>query len=183
MELYAGIDLHSNDNVLVVLDESDRVIYQKRLPNVLADIVAALASCQSTIKGVAVESTYNWYWLVDGLQEGDTPCIWSTRQRSNNMTGSSTAATSATQGTWRTCCGWGYCRRATSTRAKRALCAPYCASAANWCAIWPCRPAATLIKCWQEDDIEALALLPEQKPALQSNLALMHCLDEHITKL
>ena len=69
MELYAGIDLHSNNNVLVVLDESDRVIYQKRLPNVLEDIVAALTSCGGTIKGVAVESTYNWYWLVDGLQE------------------------------------------------------------------------------------------------------------------
>lgn len=39
MELYAGIDLHSNNNVLVVLDESDRVSYQKRLPNVLADIL------------------------------------------------------------------------------------------------------------------------------------------------
>ncbi len=39
------------------------------LPNVLADIVAALSSCGDTIKGVAVESTYNWYWLVDGLQE------------------------------------------------------------------------------------------------------------------
>jgi len=69
MELYAGIDLHSNNNVLVVLDESDRVIYQKRLPNVLSDIMPALASCQGTIKGIAVESTYNWYWLVDGLQE------------------------------------------------------------------------------------------------------------------
>ena len=69
MELYAGIDLHSDNNVLVVLDESDRIIYQKRLPNVLADIVAALASCEGAIKGVAVESTYSWYWLVDGLQE------------------------------------------------------------------------------------------------------------------
>jgi hypothetical protein len=68
MELYAGIDLHSNNNVLVVLDESDRVTYQKRLPNKLSDIVAALASCGGAIKGVAVESTYNWYWLVDGLQ-------------------------------------------------------------------------------------------------------------------
>jgi len=40
-----------------------------------------------------------------------------------------------------------------------------------------------LIKRWQEDDIEALALLPEQKLALQSNLALMHCADEQIERL
>jgi hypothetical protein len=61
MELYAGRDLHSNNNVLVVLDESDWVIYQKRPPNVLAVIVTALGSWQGAIKGVAVESTCNWY--------------------------------------------------------------------------------------------------------------------------
>ena len=50
MELYAGIDLHSNNNVLVVLDESDRVIYQKRLHNVLADILEiGRASCRERV--------------------------------------------------------------------------------------------------------------------------------------
>jgi len=34
--------------------------------------------------------------------------------------------------------------------------------------------SGNLIKRWQEDDIETLALLPEQKLALKSNLALMH---------
>ena len=69
MELYAGIDLHSNNSVVVVLDEHDRVVYRKRLPNDLGMIVAALRSCAGTINGVAVESTFNWYWLVDGLQD------------------------------------------------------------------------------------------------------------------
>src|SRR5574341_748639 len=73
MELYAGIDLHSNNSVVVVLDERDRVVYQKRLPNDLAGIVAALSACAGNITGVAVESTYNWYWLVDGLQEAGFP--------------------------------------------------------------------------------------------------------------
>jgi transposase len=70
MELYAGIDLHSNNSVVTVLDEQDRTIFAKRLPNDLATIVsAALRSCAGTLRGVAVESTYNWYWLVDGLQD------------------------------------------------------------------------------------------------------------------
>ena len=69
MELYAGIDLHSNNSVVNVLDENDRVVYAKRLPNDLATIIAALRSCSGKLHGVAVESTYNWYWLVDGLQD------------------------------------------------------------------------------------------------------------------
>jgi transposase len=68
MELYAGIDLHSNNSVVTVLDEQDRTVYAKRLPNDLGAIVAALRACAGTLRGVAVESTYNWYWLVDGLQ-------------------------------------------------------------------------------------------------------------------
>jgi transposase len=68
MELYAGIDLHSNNNVLVLLDENDRVVFSKRLPNQLDVILAMLRDCQGKVQGIAVESTYNWYWLVDGLQ-------------------------------------------------------------------------------------------------------------------
>ena len=69
MKLYAGIDLHSNNSVVNVLDEHDKVLYAKRLPNDLKTIIAALRSCPGTLVGVAVESTYNWYWLVDGLQD------------------------------------------------------------------------------------------------------------------
>jgi transposase len=69
MELYAGIDLHSNNSVVTVLDEQDRTVFARRLTNDLAAIIAALRSCAGTVRGVAVESTYNWYWLVDGLQD------------------------------------------------------------------------------------------------------------------
>ncbi|TAK83773.1 MAG: IS110 family transposase [Aquabacterium sp.] len=69
MKLYAAIDLHSTNNVTVVIDEQDRVVYQKRLPNDLALIVKELSVYQSEIEGIVVESTYNWYWLVDGLME------------------------------------------------------------------------------------------------------------------
>ena len=67
MKLYAGIDLHANNHVLVVSDEDDHVLYQKRLRNELSEILRALTPYQEPLQGIVVESTYNWYWLVDGL--------------------------------------------------------------------------------------------------------------------
>jgi transposase len=69
MKLYGAIDLHSTNNVTEVIDEQDRVVYQKRLPNDLALILKELSVYQSELQGIVVESTYNWYWLVDGLME------------------------------------------------------------------------------------------------------------------
>lgn len=68
MRVYSGIDLHSNNSVLVVSDEADRVLFRGRLPNRLEEILAALQPYRNELVGVVVEATYNWYWLVDGLQ-------------------------------------------------------------------------------------------------------------------
>lgn len=65
---YSGIDLHSNNSVVTVTDEEDRVVAEKRMPNELPKILALLAPWQDELVGVVVESTYNWYWLVDGLK-------------------------------------------------------------------------------------------------------------------
>jgi transposase len=69
MKLYEAIDLHSNNNVTVLIDEQDQVVYQKRLPNDLPVIVQQLSGYQASLQGIVVESTYNWYWLVDGLMD------------------------------------------------------------------------------------------------------------------
>ena len=69
MKLYGAIDLHSNNNVTVLSDEQDHVVYEKRLPNDLALIVQQLAAYRESLQGIVVESTYNWYWLVDGLMD------------------------------------------------------------------------------------------------------------------
>ena len=69
MKLYGAIDLHSNNNVIVLMDEKDKVVYQKRLTNHLPLILEELSPYASSIEGMVVESTYNWYWLVDGLME------------------------------------------------------------------------------------------------------------------
>jgi transposase len=69
MPLYGGIDLHANNSVVVLLNEQDQVIYQHRFANHLPEILEGLALHQADIQGIVVESTYNWYWLVDGLME------------------------------------------------------------------------------------------------------------------
>ena len=68
MTHYCGIDLHSNNHVVVVIDEEDRRVYEKRIQNDLALTLNALQPYRETLQGIAVESTFNWYWLVDGLQ-------------------------------------------------------------------------------------------------------------------
>jgi transposase len=65
---YSGIDLHTNNSVVTVTDEEDRVVVEKRLPNDLGKIVGLLMPWREELAGVVVESTFNWYWLVDGLQ-------------------------------------------------------------------------------------------------------------------
>jgi hypothetical protein len=61
---FSGIDLHSNNNVVVVSDEEDRIVYQKRLPNNLEQTRAALEPYRAELAGVVVESTYKRMQLV-----------------------------------------------------------------------------------------------------------------------
>jgi len=69
MEWYSGIDLHSNNSVVAVMDQEGKPVYQRRLPNDLQRIELALRPYRKELQGVVVESTFNWYWLVDGLME------------------------------------------------------------------------------------------------------------------
>jgi len=69
METYAGIDLHSSNNFIGVIDAKDKRLYSRRHDNQLGHVIKALTPFKKTLKGVVVESTYNWYWLIDGLQE------------------------------------------------------------------------------------------------------------------
>ncbi len=69
MKLYAGIDLHGKNLVLSVVDERNRQAVKVRLPLFLERILTALEPYREWLAGIAVESTYNWYWLVDGLMD------------------------------------------------------------------------------------------------------------------
>jgi len=67
--LYAGIDLHSNNSQLGILDQDDKRIFHKRLPNMADVILAEFEPYREELSVIVVESTYNWYWLVDCLME------------------------------------------------------------------------------------------------------------------
>jgi hypothetical protein len=73
--LYCGVDLHSSNGLYVITNPEDRPLFQKRLPNALPEVLAALEPYRGQRKVVAVESTYNWYWLVDGLLDHGYPVV------------------------------------------------------------------------------------------------------------
>tara|TARA_R110001592_G_scaffold316495_1_gene592993 strand:+ start:8851 stop:9036 length:186 start_codon:yes stop_codon:yes gene_type:complete len=61
MQFYCGIDLHSNNSVISLIDKKDKVIKENRLANDFDLIEKYLAPFQDNIEGIVVESTYNWY--------------------------------------------------------------------------------------------------------------------------
>ena len=69
MELYAGLDLHSRNTYIGIMDDAFNRVFKKRVPNDLDQILQILKPFKKRLKGFVVESTYNWYWLVDGLMD------------------------------------------------------------------------------------------------------------------
>ena len=67
MKLYTGFDLHSTNNYLAIIDKNGKRVFKKKMPNDSEQILAVLKPYKHDIVGIAVESTYNWYWLVDML--------------------------------------------------------------------------------------------------------------------
>lgn len=69
MDMYAGIDLHANNSFIGIAGEGDQRILGKRCPNERDRIFEMLSPYKEALRGVVVESTFNWYWLVDALME------------------------------------------------------------------------------------------------------------------
>jgi transposase len=69
MELYSGLDLHSTNTYIGILNCDFKRVFKKRVSNDLDLILQTLAPFKDQLKGLVVESTYNWYWLVDGLMD------------------------------------------------------------------------------------------------------------------
>lgn len=65
--LYGGLDLHGNNVFCTLMDAARNVRFERRFPNDLPAIREGLEPFRRWIKELAVESTFNWYWLVDGL--------------------------------------------------------------------------------------------------------------------
>ncbi|MGD8980729.1 MAG: IS110 family transposase [Desulfobacterales bacterium] len=69
MELYAGLDLHSRNTYIGIMDKAFNRVFKKRVSNHLEHILQTLDPFLAQLKGLVVESTFNWYWLVDGLMD------------------------------------------------------------------------------------------------------------------
>ena len=87
MLLYGGMDLHGDNVFCSLLDEKYDVVYERRFPNDLATILQGLEPFRERLNGLAVESTYNWYWLVDGLQENKYPALLANPARMQENSG------------------------------------------------------------------------------------------------
>jgi transposase len=73
--LMAGIDLHSNNVMIGIVDQDGRRLKHQRVGCRLEEAIGVLAPFKRRLQSVAVESTYNWYWLVDGLKARGYPVV------------------------------------------------------------------------------------------------------------
>jgi len=73
MQLYAGCDLHSTNNYWSIIDNDSKQIFSKKIPCHPQKILKMLEPFKPDLAGIAVESTYNWYWMVDLLMDEGYP--------------------------------------------------------------------------------------------------------------
>jgi len=75
MQLYAGLDLHSRNTFIGIMDKEFKRVFAKRVSNNLPLIIKTLEPFQDQLTGIVVESTFNWYWLIDGLMDAGYDCL------------------------------------------------------------------------------------------------------------
>ena len=95
---------------MALLDEDERLVYRKRLPNDAAAILETLEPYREEMRGLVVESTYNWYWLVDGLMDQGYRVQLANTAAIQQYAGLKYADDARTPAGWRSCCGWVCCR-------------------------------------------------------------------------
>ena len=69
MALYVGIDLHSRNGLVMIIDQDRNRVKKARLRNEPELYLRFLKPFQEEIVGIVIESTFNWYWLVDLLMD------------------------------------------------------------------------------------------------------------------
>jgi len=86
-KVMAGIDLHSNNIVAGIMDQDGKRLARQKLPCELKQVEQFLALYKKRLEQVAVESTFNWYWLVDGLQAAGYPVVLANPARMEQYNG------------------------------------------------------------------------------------------------
>ena len=69
MRLYTAFDLHSTNSYLAIINEKGERVFKRKLLNDPLKILTTLKPFKKDVVGIVVESTYNWYWLVDMLMK------------------------------------------------------------------------------------------------------------------
>lgn len=72
-KLIAGMDLHSNNLLIGLINQDGRRIAHRKVECDLRAVTEFLEPFKRQIQSMAVESTFNWYWLVDGLRAAGYP--------------------------------------------------------------------------------------------------------------
>jgi transposase len=85
--LMAGMDLHSNNVMIGIVDEDGQRVRHQKLECDLEAVSEFLRPYKRRLKSVAVESTYNWYWLVDGLRAVGYPVVLANPARIEQYSG------------------------------------------------------------------------------------------------
>jgi transposase len=194
----AGIDLHSNNLVIGIVDLEGKRLGQRKVDCELKKVVEFLAPYKKRLEAVAVESTYNWYWLVDGLQAaGFTVHLVNTAavkqydglKHGGDFSDARHLAHLLRLGILPV--GYIYPREDRAVRdllRKRSQLvrqrSSQILSIENLIARnLGVRASCKQVKAFEPEHIDALELLEEQKQALKANLAVMSCIDKQVDQL
>jgi transposase len=68
-KLITGMDLHGNNVVIGVINQDGKRVAHRKVDCDLKQVIEFLRPLKPQLQSAAVESTFNWYWLVDGLRD------------------------------------------------------------------------------------------------------------------
>lgn len=68
-----GIDLHAKTMAICIMDKNGKILVKKSIKCAIGLLMAEMKPFLKSIT-VGVESTYNWYWLLDGLKKNNVHC-------------------------------------------------------------------------------------------------------------
>ena len=103
-KLIAGLDLHSNNIMIGVINQDGKRLMHRKLDCELGQVVGFLKSLKPQLQSMAVESTFNWYWLVDGLRAQGYPIDLANPAKIEQYRGMKRVDDKdVTPFTWRTC--------------------------------------------------------------------------------
>jgi hypothetical protein len=66
---YVGMDLHSDNVIGVMIDESERWVLKRKFKPSISIILSTLEPYKKNLVDIGLEATNTWYWIVDGLRE------------------------------------------------------------------------------------------------------------------